>query len=390
MLRPSASTRRPAEPGRLQRYRAKRSAEKTPEPFGSAQGKREQPAGARPGLGRAFVIQKHAARRLHYDFRLELGGTLRSWAVPHGPSLDPAQKRLAVEVEDHPVEYADFEGVIPADNYGAGEVIVWDRGRWVALEDPEEGLRKGKLLFQLHGYKLHGEWTLVRTKRGRNSPSQGKQTEWLLIKHADGWASADGDARVPQESILSGRTLEELQAGRSRADEVRSELARLGAPRKRLRAEDVELMLAETVDKAFSRPGWLFELKYDGFRVLSSREGGAPKILYRRGSDATAAFPDVAVALKTLPVDVVLDGELVVLDPAARPSFQLLQSRVQLRRAPDIERAAVELPATIYVFDLLGFEEFDLRTLPLRERKRLLSMLLPRAGPLRYSDHVKG
>src|SRR6185295_7511479 len=183
----------------LDKYRVKRSPERTPEPFGTAAGR-----SGRPGL---FVVQKHAARRLHYDFRLEWGGVLRSWAVPNGPSLDPAQKRLAVEVEDHPVEYADFEGVIPEGNYGAGAVIVWDQGRWEALEDFEGGLKKGKVLFELHGYKLRGVWNLVRTKSREKKDSK----EWLLIKKPDAHSRTKEADTFPEESIFSGLSLEELR-----------------------------------------------------------------------------------------------------------------------------------------------------------------------------------
>jgi bifunctional non-homologous end joining protein LigD len=357
-------------PKKLDSYDAKRSPERTPEPF----------AGDGIERPRLFVVQKHAARRLHYDLRLEMGGVLHSWAVPRGPSLDPAEKRLAVEVEDHPVEYADFEGMIPAGNYGAGAVIVWDRGAWTPVEDPADGLKKGKLLFDLAGYKLRGRWTLVRTK---NSVK-----DWLLIKKPDAWARGGADGALGEESILSGLGVEELRDGKTRADEVRAELERLGAPRRRVAADDVQVMLAETADAPFSRDGWLFELKYDGFRLLAAREGGRARLFYRRGNDSTAVFPDVARALRTLPYDAILDGEVVVLDGEGRPSFSRLQKRVLLTRAADIERAAVELPATLFLFDLVGFEDFDLRGLPLVERKRLLARLLPRTGPLRYADHV--
>ena len=175
-------------PDRLERYREKRDRERTPEPFG-------RPGGDPALAPRLFVVQKHAARRLHWDFRLELGGTLRSWAVPKGPSYDPADKRMAVEVEDHPIEYAGFEGTIPAGNYGAGAVIVWDRGTWRPLGDPEEGLRKGKLVFELSGYKLRGEWTLVRTRR-----AEGGKQQWLLLKHRGEMRQSE----VPEEiTILS-------------------------------------------------------------------------------------------------------------------------------------------------------------------------------------------
>jgi bifunctional non-homologous end joining protein LigD len=359
-----------------------RSADSTPEPFGKG-------SGGRPHL---FVVQKHAARRLHYDFRLEWGGVLKSWAVPQGPSPDPADKRLAMEVEDHPVEYADFEGVIPDGNYGAGESIVWDRGRWAIVGDHEESLAKGKILFDLFGYKLRGRWTLVRMK------TKGKTTgkEWLLIKERDGFARRRaGEARngesqeagYPEESILSGLTVEDLQAGKDRAAGIRAELERLGAPRRAVAADDVGLMLAEARDRAFRRAGWLWELKYDGFRMLAERSGGDVRLLYRKGSDAAGTYPDLSRAIRALPFErFVADGEVVVLDESSRPSFGLLQQRALLTRAPDAERAAVELPATLYLFDLLGFEDFDLRPLPLSERKRLLQMLVPGAGPIRFAE----
>jgi bifunctional non-homologous end joining protein LigD len=379
---------------RLGRYRAKRSAGRTPEPFGGEPAT-VAPAAEAPELAteavaaewarpRLFCVQKHAARRLHYDFRLELGGVLRSWAVPMGPSLDPADKRLAVEVEDHPVEYADFEGIIPEGNYGAGEVIVWDRGLWVPLEDPEESLARGKLSFELRGYKLRGAWHLFRTKgKGRDTSK-----EWMLVKKTDAWASSE--RALPQESIYSGLTLEELKTGSARAAEVREELERLGAPRRVVRAGSLRLMLAETREEPFSDPAWIFELKYDGFRVVAGREGSVPRLVYRRGADATALYPEVARALAALPLgDLVLDGEVVCLDERGRPSFQRLQRRALLQRTTDIRRAALELPGTYFAFDLLAFEGHDLRGLPLVERKRLLQPLLPRAGPIRYLDHVE-
>lgn len=360
------------DPDPLEAYRAKRSADRTPEPFGQAG----------PAAPRLFVVQKHAARRLHWDFRLELGGTLKSWAVPRGPSLDPAEKRLAVQVEDHPLEYADFEGVIPKGNYGAGPVIVWDRGRWIPLDDPEEGLRKGKLLFELYGYKLRGVWTLVRTK--------GSEKDWLLIKKPDAFARPKAGDAYPQESVLSGLSLDEVLRGHDRAAPIRKELERLGAPRRAVAPADVELMLAESRERPFSEPGWLFELKYDGFRLLAARIEGKASLVYRRGGDATATFPEIARATAALPFErVVLDGEVVVLGEEGRPSFQRLQKRVQLTRRSDIERAVVEHPATLFVFDLLGFEDFDLRPLPLAARKAILRRVLPPAGPLRYSDHVE-
>lgn len=364
---------------RLRRYRQKRRASATPEPFGAGPGQ-----GAAPSVGETgrFVVQKHAARRLHYDFRLEHAGVLLSWAVPKGPSADPAEKRLAVHVEDHPIEYADFEGVIPEGNYGAGAVIVWDQGQVRFLGDAGEGLAKGKLLFELQGYKLRGEWTLVKTRQDPKS--------WLLIKHRDAFADPGGRHPSGEESVLSGRTLEDVRQGRSPAGDLEGEAARLGAPRRRVDLGSAGLMLAESRDKPFSGEGWLFELKYDGFRVLAGRDGAAAALRYRSGADATSLYPEVVRALRALPCQrAILDGEVVVLDAAGRPSFQALQKRAMLSRPAEVERSSLDRPATFFAFDLLALGDLDLRPLPLEQRKRLLERLLPRAGPLRYADHVE-
>jgi bifunctional non-homologous end joining protein LigD len=353
---------------RLEEYRSKRSAQHTPEPFGRGSDRRS----------RLFVVQKHAARNLHFDLRLELGGVLLSWAVPKGPSLDPEVKRLAMHVEDHPVDYADFEGIIPEGNYGAGAVILFDRGRWIPIEDPEAGLEKGKLLFDLDGHKLHGRWTLFRTKDGPRS--------WLLVKKPDGHACPD--AEIPQESILSGLTVEELRDGADPTAALRSRLVRLKAPRGEIDPRRVELMLARNADAPFTKPGWLFELKYDGYRLIAARRGRDAVLRYRRGGDATASFPEIAAVLRALPYDpLVLDGELVVLDAMGKPSFQRLQQRVHLARATDIRAATVRLPVTLFVFDVLACEGHDLRPLPLAERKKILRSIVPPAGPVRYADH---
>jgi bifunctional non-homologous end joining protein LigD len=337
------------------------------------------PATPGPTVGRLFVVHKHAARQLHYDLRLEMHGVLESWAVPKGPSRDPREKRLAVKVEDHPLEYGDFEGMIPEGNYGAGAVILWDRGSWVPLEDVDEGFKKGKLLFDLRGYKLRGRWTLVKIKKS--------EKDWLLIKERDALAT-EGDG-LPEESILSGLTVEELREGADRGAAVRRALEQRGAKRGEVRADRVELMLAETRDKPFSKPGWVFELKLDGFRMLAEVRDGEAALRTRNGRDATGTFPDVIRALRALPFKhVVMDGELVVHDEGGLPSFQRLQRRALLTRAMEVRQAAVELPATFYAFDLLGFEQFDLRPLPLVERKALLKRLLPPVGPVRYLDHV--
>jgi len=366
----------PSKPDPLAPYRAKRSLERTPEPAGS---RVPTPLEEQGGL---FVVHKHAARRLHFDLRLEMDGVLRSWAVPKGPSYDMADKRLAVMVEDHPLEYGDFEGLIPEGNYGAGAVIVWDRGRWVPVEDPVAGLAKGKLLFELRGLKLHGLWTLVKLKKG--------DKEWLLIKERDAYESAEGPP-PPEQSVLSGLTVEDLKAGRTPADHIRAELERLGAPKREVRGDTAPLMLAETRDEPFSDPAWLFELKLDGYRLLASRGSGPPRLFSRNGNDLASSFPEVTRAVGALPMGrVLLDGEVVALDESGRPSFQRLQQRAKLTRPIDIRRAAVENPVTFFAFDLLAAEEFDVRALPLVTRKELLRMLLPPAGLIRYLDHFEG
>ncbi len=312
----------------LKTYRAKRSADRTPEPSGSV--------AAAPG--RRFIVHQHAATRLHFDLRLELDGVLKSWAVPKGPSRDPADKRLAVHVEDHPIEYGDFEGIIPEGNYGAGAVIVWDRGVWVPIEDPVAGLAKGKLLFELRGYKLRGV----------------------------------------------------LRDGSKKAAQLVAELKKLKAPMRAVRAEDVAPMLAETREEPFSRAGWVFEVKLDGYRMRAVKEGGTARLITRNDNDYSAAFPELIRPIAALPYSsLLMDGELVILDEQGRPSFQRLQNRARIGRAPDIRHASVETPGTVYLFDLIAVEGFDLRSLPLVKRKALLRKVLPEAGPLRYSEHFE-
>ena len=354
--------------GKLESYRAKRKADRTPEPFGAA-----------TAAGQRFVVQQHAARRTHYDFRLEFDGVLKSWAVPKGPSPNPADKRLAVHVEDHPVDYVNFEGVIPPDNYGAGAVIVWDRGQWVALNDVAAGFDKGKLLFELKGHKLRGKWTLVKTKRGKN--------EWLLIKERDGYATTQGTEDYPHDSVLTGRTVEQVASGDPRGAEIAARLRKAGAVRRELRARDLKPMLAMS-GKPFSNPKWVFELKYDGYRLLAEKHAGETTLYSRAGHDFTATFPEIADIVAALPFpELIIDAEVVVLDARGMPSFSLLQKRGRLTRRADVARAALELPASIYAFDLLAFDGFDLRALPLVERKVALRALLPVAGALRYSEH---
>ena len=360
--------------GRLARYRDKRSASATTEPFG----------GGRAGGGRLFVVQKHRASSLHWDLRLEMEGVLVSWAVPKGPSPNRADRRLAVHVEDHPLEYADFEGVIPEGSYGAGPSIVWDRGLWTPVGDPRDGMKRGRLIFDLKGYKLRGRWTLVRTKGGAAN-------HWLLLKEHDAYESpGGGTADYPDDSILSGLTVEELGGGGDFGAKIRERLEAAGAVREAVTADEVKVMSAEPRDAPFSRPGWVFEIKYDGYRLLGQAGGGAARLISRNGNDLTRVFPEVAPTLGKLPYRaVVLDGEIVVSDSAGLPSFRMIQKRGRLQRRGDIARAAVALPATYYAFDLIAFEGYDLRRLPLLERKSLLREVLPSTGPVRYSDHIR-
>lgn len=358
-------------PQKLETYRAKRSADRTPEPFSSG-----RPASQR------FVVQLHAARARHYDFRLELGGVLKSWAVPKGPSPNPQDKRLAVHVEDHPLEYVDFEGVIPQGNYGAGAVIVWDRGRWIPLKDPEGGLETGKLLFELRGYKLRGKWTLVKTKRG--------EKDWLLIKERDQQVKKEGTESYPPDSVLSGRTVEQVGAGEDLSAAIRAALKDLDARRRKVVARDVRPMLAKA-GAAFSDPKWVYELKYDGYRLLAHKKAEAVVLYSRAGHDLTRTFPEIEDVVRALPFqEFIIDGEVIVHDAQGLPSFSRLQKRGRLKRRADVQRAAVEYPATFHVFDLLAFDGFDIRPLALIHRKDVLQRLLPTVGPLRLSEHIVG
>ncbi len=356
---------------KLARYRAKRSADATPEPFG----------GARAGGGGLFVVQHHAARQLHYDFRIELDGVLVSWAVPKGPSPNPADKRFAVHVEDHPLEYADFEGHIPEGNYGAGAVILWDRGRWTPLADPHQGFEKGKLLFELNGYKLRGRWTLIKTRRGAQ--------DWLLIKERDALANERGTGDYPPGSVWSGLTVEQVRDRYDADAALAAQVEALGARPRRLDAARVKPMLARS-GEPFSDPAWVYEIKYDGYRLIVAARDGEVRLYSRNGHDLTATFPEVAQAVARLPFEhVILDGEVVVHDAGGLPNFGLLQKRGLLSRRADVQRAALELPATFYAFDLPGFGDFDLRERPLLERKRVLQQALPAAGPIRYCEHIE-
>jgi bifunctional non-homologous end joining protein LigD len=365
----------------LEAYRRKRDPARTPEPFSLDDAPRSSASGAY-----RFVIQQHAARRLHWDFRLEIDRVLVSWAVPRGPSVDPKEKRLAVQTEDHPLEYADFEGIIPAGNYGAGAVIVWDCGTYESIDGigPADALARGKVDFVLHGHKLRGRWALVRTKGGG-----GK--DWLLFKKADGTPTSPQPVAAQPGSVLSGLTVEELRAGQSLTATLAARARDARGVKRAVDPRSLSPMLAETSAQPFSRDGWLFELKHDGIRVLAVRDVGGKVTLFSRSRrNITTGFPEVARAIEHLPcASFVLDGEIVTLDERGVSSFERLQQRLALSNPHDVARAGTEVPVVLYAFDLLAVAGYDVRDLPLTARKALLRTLVPQAGVVRFSDHIE-
>jgi bifunctional non-homologous end joining protein LigD len=388
-VRKSASRRAAAaEPAgaALREYEAKRAFDVTSEPPPA-----EAPARHGPLL---FVVQQHAARRMHWDFRLELDGVLKSWAVPKAPSLDPADRRLAVQTEDHPFEYASFEGVIPAKQYGAGEVIVWDCGVYSPDEDDRcwfhdrdaaqqqlrDGLARGKLSIFLRGVKLKGSFTLVHTKEPKN---------WFLIKHRDRFAG-QGEVTVRDTSTISGMRVADLERlpAHERIDALRL------APEGPVEAFPGKLspMLAEPGEGAFTDPGWLFEPKLDGYRALAFIDGERVELRSRRGLDLTRAFPSIVAELRAQAVQkMVLDGEIVALDAAGRPSFNALQNRAQLKTEREIAQADQQVPALFYAFDLLHFEGVNLRHAPYAARHRYLAQcVLPNRHVRMVDAHEDG
>jgi len=374
----------PPAPAPLEAYRKKRDPDRTPEPFGGGAAVRAPvtPIASLSAPAR-FVVQEHWARNLHFDLRLEMEGVLKSWAVPKGPSIRAEEKRLAVHVEDHPLEYANFEGVIPSGNYGAGSVIVWDRGTYRSFkpEDLREQYARGKLELEMFGHKLGGRWTLVRMSKS--------EKDWLLLKKVDG-AAADQDAieRWPR-SVISGLTVQEMRDVAAWLDALRASVADLGAPRGAVRAQQVRHMLATLAEQPFSKKGWVFEIKYDGVRVVAERDGDDVRMFGRSGEDITARYPEIADALRGLSVEhVVLDGEIVAYDETGRPSFGRLQKRMLLSRPRDVAAAMARVPVRAVFFDCLALEGFDLRKLALLDRKACLARALPPAGVVQAGDHV--
>lgn len=347
----------------LARYRQMRKFPATPEP----QGER-----AARGQGSHFYVQRHDARRLHYDFRLELGGVLHSWAVPKGPSLDPAQRRLAVETEDHPLAYGDFEGVIPEKHYGAGEVLLWDRGIWATDEaDPAAALERGKLKFHLDGEKLHGAWTLVRMHGPAGAADAHGRRNWLLIKERDD-AARQGEAAEITE--LAPASVKQRQAQPAPATvQATSPLP-----------DFIEPQLATLADAPPRGDGWIYETKYDGYRLLARIRGPEVRLFTRHAEDWTGRLPHLAREIAALQLgDSWLDGEIVVIDAKGVPDFQALQNAFDAGRDAGI---------VYYVFDAPWLAGRDLRRQPLLERKTQLAAALAgqRGGRIGYSDHFAG
>jgi bifunctional non-homologous end joining protein LigD len=334
-----------------------------------------------------FVVHQHDATRMHWDLRLEIDGVLCSWAVPKEPSMDPDDKRLAVKVENHPLEYVHFEAVIPPGNYGAGPMIAWDRGLFRPLIDPAQGMIDGEIKFELYGYKLRGAFTLVHTGKGTRGKFSGRgSNDWLLIKKRDEHA----EAVLAKASVLSGLTVSELEARAPRHQAILQALADAKVPKRAIAPGSVEPMLCQTADSAFSSADWIYELKYDGFRMMAHGGGGEAKLRYRSGLDPTDRYPEITSAVRALPIgELLLDGEIVALDAEGKPDFHKLSFRGQMHRASEIQRAALASPVTYVVFDLLAAGGHDLRNVPLVERKAILKRLLPDVGPLRFSDHIE-
>jgi bifunctional non-homologous end joining protein LigD len=398
----------------LAEYKKKRSFDETPEPTG----------GKSSGSKLQFVVQKHDASRLHYDFRLELKGVLKSWAIPKGPSLNPADKRLAMLVEDHPFDYKDFEGIIPEGNYGAGTVIIWDEGTYEPVEDLKDkkeqekhlthAFHKGSMKIRLYGKKLKGEFALVQTKsRGENS--------WLLIKHRDEFSSGS-DIREEDTSVRSGVTIDELAAdknakqwksnrteenengvkkeiaGKSKAPKTKSGsksvrstnskskntatadlLAGIQGKKRQKFPEDIEPMLATLVDEPVEGEDWLYEVKWDGYRAMSYQRKGSVTLRSRNNKDFNKKFYPVHDALRDLNLNAVLDGEIVVINSKGEPDFNALQQW----------RSEADGQLVYYVFDLLWLEGYSLQSVPLKERRKLLSYLIPQEGLIRLSENFE-
>nr|WP_250810001.1 DNA ligase D [Neorhizobium tomejilense] len=375
----------------LETYNQKRNFKASPEPQGKVSGRKAKAS------GNSFVIQKHDATRLHYDFRLEMDGVLKSWAVTRGPSFVPGEKRLAVHVEDHPLDYGGFEGMIPKGNYGAGAVLLWDRGTWDPIGDPHKGYKKGHMEFELKGEKLEGRWHLIRM-----APRPGEKREnWLLVKGEDEFARAEGDKDILDEmplSVKSGKTLDEIWGRKAPAaknttkpkakaksdpEPEKSDIAasKIKGARKAELPDFIEPQLATLVKSAPSGKRWVHEIKLDGYRLQARVENGKVKLLTRTGLDWTHKFGDEIVAEfgKLSVTDAIIDGEVAVEAGSGATDFSLLQQDLSEGRDDRF---------TFYAFDILHLNGYDLTGATLLKRKEALETLLTGSGPaLRYSEH---
>lgn len=345
----------------LKTYRDKRNFEATPEPAEGGEANEAE---------RSFVVQKHWATRLHYDFRLELEGTMKSWAVPKGPSYDPADKRMAMPTEDHPISYKRFEGTIPPGNYGAGKVIIWDKGTWHPIGDPHKGMREGKLKFELRGHKLHGQWTLVRMK-GRG---EGRQDPWLLIKERDDFARPAAEYSLVDQLPDSVRALADRPGARAAPAAVAPASAASGPPegaRKAALPAELQPQLATLVDEPPSdAQNWIFEIKFDGYRMLARAEKGKVRLVTRNGNDWTGRMPELVQALQSMELpDGWYDGEIIMPGRDAPADFQALQSAFDSTRTAEI---------VYYLFDLPYCAGYDLRDVPLEQRREVLQRIVER------------
>ena len=357
----------------LDDYKRKRDFSKTPEPTA-------KDAPAKGDL--KFVIQKHSARRLHYDVRLELDGVLMSWAVPKGPSLNPADKRLAVHTEDHPIDYDLFEGMIPMGEYGGGPMIIWDRGTYSPDNDGKtawgnrdeaqkrlrEGMKKGKISIFLRGEKIQGSWTLFRLG---NRPKD----EWIMLKHRDEFVNVDRDVTLEDRSVVTGRTVEEIRANKPASHPLVDVAKVAGSRAARFPIEFVPMM-ASLTDGPFNSAGWVYEPKLDGIRAVAMIRGGKVNLWSRRGLSLNASYPELVKELSAYRQDMIIDGEIVALDGLGRPSFQQLQQRSGLTRDADVRVAESRTPIFFYVFDILHLSGRNLEGVKLGERKALLKQTL--------------
>src|SRR5579871_808540 len=382
----------------LKEYSQKRSFDKTPEPA-------PKPSPA-PSTGNFFCVQRHDATRLHYDFRLEMDGVLKSWAVPKGPSLEPLSKHLAMHVEDHPLDYGNFEGNIPKGEYGGGSVMLWDRGTFELLGDApaNEQIARGDLKFRLHGEKLKGEFALVHM-RGR-----GKGNEWLIIKKKDANAQPGWNVEDHAYSVLTGRTQQEIaenlpavnggdapakseepKAATKRRSKKNSEIIDLGklpGSLKSLMPQEVAPMMASLVDQPPAGDEWLYEVKWDGVRALCFIEGKRLRILSRNGKQCEQQYPELSVLPHFINAEnAILDGEIAVLDHKGRSSFSLIQPRITVGDPNTIAHLSRSTPVTLFLFDLLYLNGYDLRGVALERRKELLKEVVTPSDRIRYSDH---